>query len=416
MDISPMTTDTVVVENSERVTAVKSATTGQELFECLQALPTGRDSKSQGYSFNRFIKVLYKEGKLPPEFGAQNYGSMKVGEKAILLSSIRGLSVEVHGNDIFDKLKDSILISYDVLPTAVHISEPTEGVMVNRWALMAEFMIHPSALDALEDYHKKIPQEGKNLLLTDGMKAHRKSQVAGLMKICLEDVAPNVSNLFGDKWPALANIRPEKGTFTDVDQFSALLTETKNAFDILKANLDKSGTQESGEIADSTALEFCKYNQRTCKLNHFYLWLSWSGKDLNYLSNNLQEGVATGGGEPAAQYSRVSASSNASVGSSVKLSAAERKAAKGNHLEKVAMTISEVIKSSLQLMNPTSPVVLSSKRSEAYLSREAEQTLNLKLKRQRDAIEAPSFDQLSPWLQRKLKTSYAKTLDLCNDF
>ena len=346
-----MTTDTVVVDNSERVAAVKSATTGQELFECLQALPTERDSKSQGYSFNRFIKVMYKEGKLPPEFGAQNYGSMK----AILHSSIRSLSVEVHGKDIFDKLKDSILVSYDVLLTAVHVSEPTEGVMVNRWALMAEFKVHPSALDALEDYHKKIPQEDKTLLLTDGMKAHRKSQVAASMKFCLEDVAPNISNLFGDiMWPALANIRPEKGTFTDVDQFSALLTGTKKAFDILKANLDKSGTQESGEMADSTALEFCKYNQRTCKLNHLYLWLSWSGKDLNYLSNNLQEGVATGGGEPAPQYSRVSASSNASVGSSVKSSAAQRKAVKGNHLEKVAMTISEV--TSLQSMKPTSPL------------------------------------------------------------
>ena len=220
---------------------------------------------------------------------------MKVGEKAPLHASMRSLSIEVHGKDLFNKLKDSILFSYDVFPTAVHVSEPTEGVMVNRWALMAEFMIHPSALDALENYHRKIPQDGKNLLLTDGMKAHRRSQVAGLMKICVEDVAPNVTNLFGDKWPALANIHPEKGTFTDVEQFSALLTETKNGFDILKANLDKSGTQESGEIADSTALEFCKYNQRTCKLNHFYLWPSWSGKDLNYLSNNLQEGVATGG-------------------------------------------------------------------------------------------------------------------------
>ena len=118
---------------------------------------------------------------------------------------------------------------------------------------MAEFMIHPSALDALENYHRKIPQDGKNLLLTDGMKAHRRSQVAGLMKICVEDVAPNVTNLFGDKWPALANIHPE-------NSFSPLLTETRNAFDILKANLDKSGSQESGEIADSTALEFCKYN------------------------------------------------------------------------------------------------------------------------------------------------------------
>ena len=72
MDISLMTTDTVVVDSSVRVTAVKSVTTGQELFDCLEVIPTGRDGKSHGYTFNRFIKVMFKEGKLPPDFSSQN--------------------------------------------------------------------------------------------------------------------------------------------------------------------------------------------------------------------------------------------------------------------------------------------------------------------------------------------------------
>ena len=122
---------------------------------------------------------------------------------------------------------------------------------------MAEYMAHPAARKGLETYHKKIPQEGKNLLLTDRMKAHRLSQVAALMKTCVEEVAPSLSNLFGERWPALANIHLEKGVFADVDQFAALLTEAKNAFYILKSNLDKSDSQKSEEIADSTALEFC---------------------------------------------------------------------------------------------------------------------------------------------------------------
>ena len=358
----------------QKIASVKAATTGLQFLECLQALPTGRDSKSQGYSFKRFIKVMAKEGKLPPEFGSQNYGSMKVGEKATLHASMKALTLEIRGKDLFYKLRDSIPVSYDITPVIATATEATEGVVVNRWALMAEFLEHPSVLDALEAYHKR------NLLLTDGMKAHRRSQIAGLMKICLEDVAPNVSNLFAEKWPALSSIHPEKGAFGDVDQFAALLTETKKAFDILKANLDKSGTQESGEIADSTALEFCKYNQRTCKLNHFYLWLCWNGKDLNFLLNNLSEGVATGGGEPAAQYSRSITSSNSTYGSVVKLSYSERKAAKGQHLEKVAMTISDVIKSSLESLNTTTPDEQSNKRSEAVIAREEEQRLNLKLK------------------------------------
>ena len=356
---------------------------------------------------------MFKEGKLPPEFGAQNYGSMKVGEKATLHASIKGLTVEIHGKELFDKLRDSILISYDIVPITVAVAEVTEGVVVNRWALMAEFLVHPSALDALEAYHKKIPQEGKNLLLTDGMKNHRRTQMAELMRICEEDVAPQVSNLFGEKWPALQNIHPENGKFTDAEQFSALLTESKNAFDILKANLDKSGTQESGEIADSTALEFCKYNQRTCKLNHFYLWLCWKGNDLNFLSNSLSAGMATGGGEPAAQYSR--STTNSTNGSSVKLSHSERKAAKGQQIEKVATTIGDVIKNSLQAINPTTPDNLSHKRAAAILVREAETTLNLRLKRQREAIEAESFASLSPWLQKKLRSSYSQTLSECNE-
>lgn len=413
MEITPPTTEIIAVDPSRKIAAIRAATTGLEFFESLLALPTGRDSKSQGYSFNRFIKVLFKEGKLPPEFSAQNYGSMKVGEKATLHSSIKGLTVEIHGKELFDKLRDSILISYDIVPIAVAVPEAPEGVVVNRWALMAEFLVHPSALDALEAYHKKIPQEGKNLLLTDGMKNHRRTQVAELLRICEEDVAPHVSNLFGAKWPALSNIHPENGKFIDAEQFSALLTETKNAFDNLKANLDKSGTQESGEIADSTALEFCKYNQRTCKLSHFYLWLCWKDKDLNFLSNSLSTGVATGGSEPAAPYSRSTTTST--TGSSVKLSNSERKAAKGQQIEKIATTIGDVIKNSLYAMNPQTPDSLSHKRAEAVLAREAETTLNLRLKRQRDAIEATSFVTLSPTLQRKLKASYSQTLSECNE-
>ena len=219
-----------------------------------------------------------------------------------------------------------------------------------------------------------------------------------------------------DRWPALANIRPEKGTFNDVDQFSALLTEMKNTFDILKANLSMSGTQESGEILDGTALHFCKYGQRTAKLNHFYLWLCWKDQDLNFLSNNLLEGVATGGGVAAEPYSRTVPST--SVGSAVKSSYSERKAAKGLQMEKVAATISEVLKTSLGPLIPEKAGSSdeSAARSTAYLVREAEQTLVLKQKRQREAIGAPSFDELSPWLQRKLKKSYATTLSESNDF
>ena len=172
MEAPPPTTDIVAADpSSVKIAAIRAATTGLKFFKAVP--PTGRDSKSQGYTFNRFIKVMFKEGKLSPELSAQNYISMKVGEKATLHASIKALKVDIHGKELFEKLRDSVLISYDIATIAVAVAEVTEGVVVNRWALMAEFLVHPSAHDALEVYHRKIPQEGQNLLLTDGIKNHR---------------------------------------------------------------------------------------------------------------------------------------------------------------------------------------------------------------------------------------------------
>jgi hypothetical protein len=143
------------------------------------------------------------------------------------------------------------------------------------------------------------------------------------------------------------HIHPEKGGSIDADQFGSLMTEMRNVFDVLKSNLSKSGTQESGEILDGTALEFCKYKQRTAKLNHFYVWLCWKNQDLNFLYNSLQDGVATGGDAAPEPYTRSNVSSVSGSSVTVKASAAERKVAKGAHFEKVAATIGSVIQKSV---------------------------------------------------------------------
>ena len=403
-------------ENNDPATIIKGVVNGDGFFACLQAIPPGRNAKSQGYTYNRFIKVLSASGNLPVEFTDLNYGSMKVAPKNLLHDIIKSLKLETHGKKLFDDLKNCLLISYDASPISAAVDVPSEGVMVNRWALLSEFYIHPISREALENYFTKIPQQGKNLLLTDGMKGYRLSQLAALLKICTEEVAPNVRNCFGGRWPALIHIHPEKGSFIDIEQFASLMTEMRNVFDILKANLSKSGTQESGEILDGTALEFCKYHQRTAKLNHFYLWLCWKDQDLNFLSNNLVEGVATGGDTPPEPYSRSSASSQAS-GSSVKRTLTERKVSKGAHFEKVAATIGDVIQMSLGSLqsDQSGSSELATARTQAYLSRENEQTLEVKLKRQRETIEAPSFKELSPELQRQLKRSYSTTFRECNN-
>jgi hypothetical protein len=229
------------------------------------------------------------------------------------------------------------------------------------------------------------------------------SQIAALMKLCMEEVAPNVMNCFGARWPALVHIHPDKGGFTDAEQFGSLMTETRNVFDVLKSNLSKSGTQESGEILDGTALEFCKYNQRTAKLNHFYLWLCWKDQDLNFLSNSLLEGVATNGDTAVEPYVRSTVSS--ASGSSVKSSAAERKAAKGVQYKKIAAAMGDVIQKSIGSLTSESSGrnEFAAEKAQAYINKETEAMREIKLKRQRDALEAPSFQNLSPELQRQVE-------------
>lgn len=69
-------------------------------------------------------------------------------------------------------MKDILLFSYDAAPVSVAVEISAEGVTVNRWALMAEFYIHSTSREASGNYFTKIPQEGKNHILTDGMAEH----------------------------------------------------------------------------------------------------------------------------------------------------------------------------------------------------------------------------------------------------
>ena len=70
--------------NNDPVENIRAVNSGDEFFACLQAIPPGRNAKSQGYSYNRFIRVLNFSGNLPVDFTELNYGSMKIGPKNLL--------------------------------------------------------------------------------------------------------------------------------------------------------------------------------------------------------------------------------------------------------------------------------------------------------------------------------------------
>ena len=104
---------------SDQVQAIKDVVNGDGFYNCLQAIAPGRNAKSQGYTYNRFLKVLNASGYLPVELSELNYGSMKVAQKNMVQAIIKSLKEEVQGKKILDELKDTILHSYDAVPISV---------------------------------------------------------------------------------------------------------------------------------------------------------------------------------------------------------------------------------------------------------------------------------------------------------
>jgi hypothetical protein len=136
---------------SDRITAIKVVATDDGFFECLQAFQQGRNANSEVYTYNRFIKVLNAEGLLPPEFATMNYGGMKIAQKNMIHSTIKYLSIDVHGERLFD-LREAIMTSY-VTSTTSAVPEVSEGVIVNRgpsWLNVTSIQCHERVFKATE--------------------------------------------------------------------------------------------------------------------------------------------------------------------------------------------------------------------------------------------------------------------------
>ena len=124
---------------------------GADLVTFLKTLVGGRTSRSQCYTYNRLVKAMIPHNLLPANFAAISYGVMKANQKAQLNSIINALSQELQGKDIFDNLKDAILNRIDLDKPATDVDNEG-GVLVNRWALMVEFYVHPMAREELTKY------------------------------------------------------------------------------------------------------------------------------------------------------------------------------------------------------------------------------------------------------------------------
>lgn len=203
---------------------LSTITSGAELFVHLQAILPGRSALNSGFTFNRVVKVLNVNGLLPADFGQISYGLMKAQQKAQLHNIIKALNQENNGRDLFDKLQDAITNKVEV-PAAIRDSDSEGGIVVNRWALMCESDVHSSSCEELTKYFTKLTADERPGVLTDGIGNYKKTAVAELMRICMEEVAPNVRNCFIEEWPALSTIHHENGTFSLSEVFLQLLGE-----------------------------------------------------------------------------------------------------------------------------------------------------------------------------------------------
>jgi hypothetical protein len=130
----------------------------------------------------------------------------------------------------------------------------------------------------------------------------KRNKLIELHRICMDEVATDVTNGFSEKC-----IHPENGSFLHLNNFFDLMTEMINTFDVLEVNVKSVTVWHPGEwrILDASAFEFCKSGQRTCKMNHFYLRLRWKDEDVQFLSNSLAEGVAASGSSASPYEDRV---------------------------------------------------------------------------------------------------------------
>ena len=274
------------------VEVMNSKDTGAEVIEFINSLPTGRTKYHRGLTSNRVLKALKSRKILPERFHSINsYAAMNGNQRQFFEATLASISRTQNSED-FQAVVEAIVNvnrkSNDLIPAA-----PVEvgSAAVNRYALLCHAMIDPRLHPLWVEYNAAVPAADRRNRLTEGVSLHA-NEVADRLLVAIRDVvAADVTNLLKNDFNIFDTIHPEMGTLEDRVQLGTLCTQLKNNFDTLWYRLNKSGRNESGEILDVTAMQFCKYGQRTVNVSHFYQYLLWKDQDLLFLSNRLPDGV-----------------------------------------------------------------------------------------------------------------------------
>lgn len=260
----------VLPENANEKDVVFS--NGKEMLDYLIQLPASKTAAGCGHSFNRTIKVLKDAGKLDEDIREiQKYSKYISSQKTKLHTVIRNLE-ENDDTELFECVSRAILNQQKEIATV----EVNNGSIVsNRWALLAHAMVDSRLNHLLVQYGKKAESGDRPGMLTDGPAKRKLNILNEMLKIINEKIRPELTNPFIEENTCLRNIHPEFGDLKDADMLSALITQLRNAFDTLKINLSKSGTNSDGTVSIATALQFCKSGRVTNlgEFSYYYLML-----------------------------------------------------------------------------------------------------------------------------------------------
>ena len=274
---------------------MNSMNTGANLLEFLNSIPTGRTMYHRGLTFTRVLKSMKNLDLLHPSQQYENinsYGGLNSQQKNYFEGVIQSLNRRTDPEN-FQTVAESILGAnrrVDFIPVA---DVEVGSVTVNRYALLCHAMVDPRLTPLWVNYNTSITAGNRHNALTEGISVSNNEHIDALISAIIDTVKSDVSNILKHEYNIFNNIHPEHGNFSrDVrHQFTSLVTQAKNNFDTLWYRLDKSGRNENGDILDATAMNFCKYGQRTVNVSHFYQYMLWKDQDLLFLSNRLPDTV-----------------------------------------------------------------------------------------------------------------------------
>jgi len=307
-------------DSPEFLRKLKNAQTGLQLLVLLDELINSGDVNGRTPTFTRLHKFMKSKNLLTTALTEKKRSFSQYNKTEVPI--FRNIVGQVHETAFFEALKSAIPPPKTVIP-AKFASVGTEdgkmsgagdhsrGCVINRVALMALVVAHPSGQLIALDYNQPIINR-TSVMSGGGIANFNQSFGIRFIELAKTLVDNNeIVNTFGsmigdvpkaDGFFELDNVRPELGVFPSGDVFLTLMKEQKTATDTLRHNLHQSGRNESLHILDKTALSFCSNSaNKTTNLATFFCYLAW--KDVGaFMSNALADDVGEHGGFSQADF------------------------------------------------------------------------------------------------------------------